>query len=128
MPPENHTLEHAEPPAHPPTFEGVPRIGRVLDLVGLLVFAAGGALFARAWLGFRSLRDVQPAPGAEPWAAIRVADGFWRLQKIGAGLMLAGAVVFVIAWWWARRVVRRRAAMVDMSSKHLPSAPLRPQP
>jgi hypothetical protein len=36
-------------------------------------------------------------------SAVAVADGFWRLQKIGTWLMVAGVAVFVLAWWVARR-------------------------
>jgi hypothetical protein len=81
----------------------VPRIGRVLDLVGLALFLGGAAVATRAWVGFRALPDDLPAPGTAAMSAVAVADGFWRLQKIGTTLMIAGAVVFVLAWWVARR-------------------------
>jgi hypothetical protein len=81
----------------------VPVIGRLLDVAGLLLFASGGAVFARAWFGFDAVRDFQPSPGGPPWAAIRMADGYWRLQKVGVALMLVGVAVFLAAWWSARR-------------------------
>jgi len=81
----------------------VPRIGRVLDVIGLLIFLAGGGLFARSWAGFRSVPDFQRAPGDVPMAAVAHADGFLRLQHIGVGLMLIGVGVFGLAWWMARR-------------------------
>ncbi|MEQ1856195.1 MAG: hypothetical protein ABL963_06990 [Longimicrobiales bacterium] len=81
----------------------VPRIGRVLDLVGLLLFLGGGALFVRAWLGFQSVPDYQPSVDDPAWAAVSIADGYWRLQKIGVAIMVAGIAVFVAAWWVARR-------------------------
>ena len=87
-------------------MKSVPRIGRVLDLVGLLLFLGGGALFARAWVGFRSVQGFVPPPDAPAWAAVELADQYWRLQKIGAGLMIAGIAVFVAAWWVARAVGR----------------------
>lgn len=87
-------------------MKGVPRIGRVLDLVGLALFLGGGALFVWAWAGFGVVPDYEPPPDAGPWASIRLADGYWRLQKVGVGLMLAAIVVFVVAWWVARRVRR----------------------
>ncbi len=81
----------------------VPRIGRLLDLGGLLLFLGGGALFAWAWIGFQGLMGyVPPVDGPAP-SAVSVANGYWRLQKIGVGLMIAGVAVFVLAWWVARR-------------------------
>ncbi len=81
----------------------VPPIGRLLDLAGLVLFLGGGALAAWAWAGFRSVPDYQAPPDAEVWSAVAVADGFWRIQKIGTTLMAAGMAVFVLAWWVARK-------------------------
>ena len=81
----------------------VPRIGRILDLAGLLLFLAGAGCYARAWFGFRGMPTYVPDPDGELRTAVQVADGFWRLQKIGVGLMVAGIGVFVVAWWKARR-------------------------
>jgi hypothetical protein len=81
----------------------VPRIGRILDLGGLLLFLGGAAVFAWAWIGFQGLTGyVPPVDGSAP-SAVSVANGYWRLQKIGAGLMMGGQAVFVLAWWVARR-------------------------
>lgn len=85
----------------------VPRIGRMLDLVGLLLFLGGGAVFAWSWLGFRRVQDYVPAAGAPPWSAVSLADGYWRLQKIGGWVMLAGLAVFLVAWWVAGREARQ---------------------
>jgi hypothetical protein len=82
----------------------VPRVGRILDLLGLALFLGGAAVATRAWVGFRGLPDDLPAPGTSAISAVAVADGFWRLQKIGTWLMVAGVAVFVLAWWIARRV------------------------
>jgi hypothetical protein len=84
----------------------VPRIGRALDLAGVLLFVAGGGLFAWAWMGFRAVRDYQPSLADGAWAAVQMADEYWRLQKIGGALMAAALVVFVCAWWVARRPSR----------------------
>lgn len=81
----------------------VPRIGRVLDGVGLVLFLAGGGVFVRAWLGFRQLPAFERRADDPPMAAVQLADGFLRLQRIGVGLMLLGVGVFVFAWWVARR-------------------------
>lgn len=91
----------------------VPRIGRWLDLVGFLLFVGGGVTWVRAWLGFRALPEGLPPAGGPEGAAVAIADGFWRLQKVGSGLMLAGVVVFVVAWWVAR-VAARRTGQVEL--------------
>ena len=82
---------------------GVPRIGRVLDLVGLLLFLGGGGVYVRAWLGFESVRHYQPSADDLPFAATRLANGYLRLQHLGGMVMLAGIAVFVAAWWIAGR-------------------------
>jgi len=78
-------------------------MGRILDLLGLALFLGGAAVATRAWIGFRGLPDDLPSPGTSAVSAVAVADGFWRLQKIGTGLMIAGVAVFIIAWWIARK-------------------------
>ncbi len=84
----------------------VPRVGRVLDLVGLFLFLVGGGIFLRAWVGFADVHHYQPGPRDPLWATIRLADRFQRLQHLGVELMAAGTAVFVIAWvtaWWLGR-------------------------
>lgn len=88
----------------------VPRVGRLLDLSGLVLFLGGCSMFARSWIGFRGVPDYEAPADAGAWAAVAVADGYWRLQKIGVGLMLAAIVVFVVAWWVARRVANGSTA------------------
>jgi hypothetical protein len=90
-------------------MKSVPRIGRILDLAGLVLFLAGAGAFTRAWIGFEGVPDFEPAQGGPAWAAIQLADGYLRLQWIGAGLMALGVAVFVVAWWVARAHVRRGA-------------------
>ena len=91
-------------------MRNVPRIGRVLDLVGLVLFLVGAALYARAWVGFRGVSAFVPQADGPAWSAVAVANRFWRLQKIGAGVMLAGLAVFVLAWWVARAAHRQVSA------------------
>ena len=81
----------------------VRRLGRVLDLVGLLVFLSGAGMSARAWAGFEEVRVYQPAPGDEFFAALRMHDRYARLQRAGGVVMVAGVAVFVAAWWVGRR-------------------------
>jgi hypothetical protein len=76
--------------------------------MGALLFVGGGALYAWAWAGFRRVREYQPTLRDGEWAAVRLADEYWRLQRIGTALMLAGIAVFVGAWWIAGRARRQR--------------------
>lgn len=87
----------------------VPRIGRVLDLAGLLVFLAGAALYLRAWLGLRGMDTFVPDPDAAGFAALERADQLSSLGRIGIALMIAGAVIAVVAAVVARRVAARRS-------------------
>ncbi|MDX1647712.1 MAG: hypothetical protein R3304_11260 [Longimicrobiales bacterium] len=84
-------------------MSSVRRIGRVLDVVGLLVFLAGGGLVVRAWMGFQSVPAFEPTGADGPWAAMQLADGFHRTQRLGVALMVVGVAVFVLAWWMGRR-------------------------
>ena len=61
----------------------VPRIGRMLDVVGLVLFLGGTAVAAWAWLGFQGLPEYQPPADAPAWSAVEVANGYWRLQNQG---------------------------------------------
>mgnify|MGYP001214877359 CR=1 FL=1 len=81
----------------------VPRIGRLLDLAGLLLFLGGVATAAWAWIGFQDVTEYVPPVDGPARSAVSVANSYWRLQKIGTGLMIAGVAVFVLAWWVARR-------------------------
>lgn len=82
----------------------VPRIGRALDAAGLLLFLVGAALYGRAWLGLRHLRETQPVvENAREMAAMSRFIHFWELSRWGMWIMAAGAVVAVIAAVVARR-------------------------
>jgi hypothetical protein len=81
----------------------VPRIGRILDLAGLLLFLGGGVVYARAWIGFQGVPDFQRPQRAPVMAATELADSFHRLEYTGLAVMLVGIAVFVGAWWVAGR-------------------------
>ena len=87
----------------------VPRVGRLLDLVGLVLFAGGGAAVIWAWLGFRRVMAYEAPSDAPAWSAVEMANGYWRTQKIGVVLMVAGIAVFVVAWRVARAAMRRES-------------------
>jgi hypothetical protein len=88
---------------HPTAVKTVPRIGRVLDVVGLVLFLGGLGVFARAWIGFRAVPSYRATPEEGAFATVRLADSYLRLERIGAGVMVTGIAVFVAAWWIARR-------------------------
>ncbi len=81
----------------------VSRVGRALDLVGLLVFLGGLAVFARAWIGFRSVPAYRATLDEGVFATVRLADRYLRIERIGGVVMLTGVAVFVAAWWVERR-------------------------
>lgn len=89
------------------TTPPVPRAGRVLDVVGALLFLAGALLYARSWLGLRAMDQFERVPGDTHGSALEYADALARLGRIGFGLMAAGALVAVIAALVARRLSQR---------------------
>jgi hypothetical protein len=88
----------------------VPRIGRVLDLVGLVLLLVGGLVYARAWLGFRDIDEFERPEHGTVMAATEFADGFRRMEHLGVAIMLVGVGVFATAWWVTRRVRSSRTA------------------
>jgi hypothetical protein len=86
--------------------KAVPRIGRLLDLGGLLLFVVGGVTYARAWIGLSDVPEFERPEGASPYAATELADGYHQMERLGLALMIAALLVFVAAWWVARAVGR----------------------
>lgn len=87
----------------------VSRVGRALDLVGLLFFLGGLGVFGRAWIGFRSVPAYRARPEEGAFATVRLADSYLRMERIGAAMMVLGVAVFVAAWWINRRRTRTSA-------------------
>lgn len=85
----------------------VPRIGRVLDALGLLLFLGGAAVYLWTWMELRAMDRFQRAPGDALFAAVERADHVSMISRIGAGIMAAGVLVFVIAAVIARRGSRQ---------------------
>ena len=83
----------------------VPRLGRVLDVVGIMVFVAGASLYVHSWLGLRAMDEFVSTPDA-PGSAIEHADGLSGLGRIGFALMALGVLVGVAAAIVARRLSR----------------------
>lgn len=103
-------LRHDSSPVHVArmTTRSVPRIGRILDLLGLLVFATGAALYARAWIGLRGMDRFERAEGDAAFAAIERADALSSLGRIGIAIMIAGVLIAGVAALVARRIMARR--------------------
>jgi hypothetical protein len=99
--------ERADPPERADQPAGaaheVPRIGRVLDLAGILLFLAGAGVYAWAWSGLKALRDFEPAPNGPAFAAVARANELSTISRVGFALMAAGVVVAVLAAVVARR-------------------------
>ena len=83
----------------------VPRAGRLLDMVGVLVFLLGAALYARAWMGMRGLPGFVPA-SREAFPAMARYQELLALSRIGLTVMAAGALTAVAAAVVARRLAR----------------------
>lgn len=76
----------------------VSRLGRLLDVVGVLAFLLGAGLYGRAWLGLRRLREVQPvAESAREMAAMARYVHFSEMSRWGGWVMVAGGVIGVMA-------------------------------
>ncbi|HKG90757.1 MAG TPA: hypothetical protein VKA84_02625 [Gemmatimonadaceae bacterium] len=85
----------------------VSRAARLLDLLVLALLLAGGLCWLRGYLGLRSLRaGLPPTPGALPFAALRLADHYYLLSRVGVGMVVAGVVLAVAVAVMARRGVR----------------------
>lgn len=87
----------------------VPRVLRAVNVLALVIFAAGAAVYARAWLGMRALREYEAPPDAPLFSAMERFNHFWELSRIGLWLVGASVAVAVIAAL-ARVVAQRRAA------------------
>ncbi|MFW6199495.1 MAG: hypothetical protein ACOC8K_02885 [Gemmatimonadota bacterium] len=90
----------------------VPRIGRLLDGLGALVFLAGAAVYGRAWWGLRSLGEQpdQPAGDELSFAAVERFVELQEVSRIGLVLMIVGAAVAVVAALVAARLGRKDEA------------------
>ena len=85
------------------TTRPVPRIGRVLDAIGALIFLGGALLYARSWFGLRDMDSFQRGSEDVAFAAVEHADALSRLGRVGLAVMAAGVLVGVIAAIVARR-------------------------
>ena len=84
----------------------VPRIGRVLDVVGAVLFLAGAVVYARSWVGLRAMDEFVPGPDGAT-SALEHADRLSRIGRLGFALMLGGVLVAIAAAAVAKRLARR---------------------
>lgn len=89
------------------TRRPVTRLGRILDIVSLVVILAGALLFVQAFLGMKTLRDQRDmefvAGSTEAFAAL---NRYYRLQRLsyaGAGLAALGIGIALSAAWHNRK-------------------------
>ena len=86
----------------------VTRLGRILDVVSLVVILAGALLFAQAFLGMKALRDQREtafvAGTTEAFAALNQYYRLQRLSWLGGGLAVVGIGVALSAAWHNRRI------------------------
>ena len=86
----------------------VTRLGRILDVVSLVVILAGALLFAQAFLGMKALRDQREtdfvAGTTEAFAALNQYYRLQRLSWLGGGVAVGGIGVALSAAWHNRRI------------------------
>ena len=86
----------------------VSRLGRKLDIVSLVLVAAGAIVFLQAFLGMKELRDQGEAefvPGTtEAYAALNRYYRLQRLSYLGAGIAVLGIGVALSAAWHNSRI------------------------
>lgn len=92
--------------------EPVPRIGRILDAIGMLLVASGALVYAYSWVGLRGMDGYDRPESAPLFAAIARANELTRIGRVGIALVAVGVAVAVAAAVVAR-VVGSRDAGVD---------------
>lgn len=74
----------------------VPRIGRVMDVAAAALILAGGALYARAYLGLEALRARPLAEYALGMQISRLAE-FHTLERLSIGGLLVAILGIGVA-------------------------------
>ncbi|MGI8498637.1 MAG: hypothetical protein ACR2OG_13755 [Gemmatimonadaceae bacterium] len=85
---------------------------RLIDALGLLLLLAGGAMYARSFLGMRTLRDSAFVKG-RPWAMVRQWEHLLTLSRWGLAVAGVGLLVLIGGAWVERRARRERARTGD---------------
>ena len=83
--------------------QSVPRLGRVLDLAGLLVFLAGAGCYLYAQRGLDDIRTGRTVITGSMFATLNEAKAYSRVADLGMALAVGALVVFAVAFAVARR-------------------------
>lgn len=105
-----------------PNSTPVPRSVRAVNVLALLIFLAGAALYARAWVGMRSLYDYEPPPDAPPFSAMALFNDYWQMSRL-ALLIISGAVAVALLAAGALVLLRRREARRIEAAGEPPAGP-----
>ncbi|MDQ6887763.1 MAG: hypothetical protein M3068_10765 [Gemmatimonadota bacterium] len=80
---------------------------RLVDALGLLLLLIGGTLYARSYLGMRTLRDSAFVTG-KPWAMVRRWEQLVTLSRWGLAVAAAGLLVLIGGAWLGSRARAER--------------------
>jgi hypothetical protein len=80
----------------------VPRLGRALDLLGLLLFAAGAGCYGYAYVGLEGIRTGDSVIAGGMFATLNEAKALTTVSEIGIAVAIAGIGVFIAAFMVAR--------------------------
>jgi hypothetical protein len=75
----------------------VPRLGRLLDLIGLALMLAGGACYGWAYIGLVRLHDHPPTADHMLWVALAAFNHYNRVSTIGIVIAAIGLAVAITA-------------------------------
>jgi hypothetical protein len=73
----------------------VPRLGRLLDLIGLALIVAGGACYAWSYLRLVQLHDHPPSAPHVLWVGLAAYNRYTRVSTIGIVVAAIGLSVAI---------------------------------
>lgn len=81
----------------------VPRLGRLLDVAGLLLVVGGAASYLYAYAGLERIRTGETVITGTMFATLNETSAYSRISDIGMALAVAGVLTFVAAFAVTRR-------------------------